>query len=178
MRRHGSAALSEVRLPARSRSIKTASPSETEALGRRLGRLLGPGAFVGLIGELGSGKTVVARGIARGLGYEGTVGSPSFVIVNEYAGRVPVYHIDLYRLASAREVETIDYRELFFGTGVAVVEWAEKGGGYLPGDRLEVSLTISGRSERDIELVSTGPVHGAVLASIDAAPKEREECPS
>ena len=173
MRRHGSAVLSEVRLPARSHSLRTASPSETEGLGRHLGRLLGPGGFVGLIGELGSGKTVVARGIARGLEYDGYVGSPSFVIVNEYAGRVPVYHIDLYRLADAREIETIDYRGLFFGSGVAVVEWAERGGEYLPGDRLEIAMTITGRTSRSIEISSTGPAHGEVLTSFVRVWKER-----
>ncbi|MDQ7859583.1 MAG: tRNA (adenosine(37)-N6)-threonylcarbamoyltransferase complex ATPase subunit type 1 TsaE [Armatimonadota bacterium] len=111
--------------------LATSSPSETEALGRRLGGRLRAGDVVALLGPLGAGKTVLARGIVEGAGARGTVASPSFVIVREYAGPVRVYHADLYRLERPAEVVELGLDELA-AEGILVVEWADRAGGLLP----------------------------------------------
>jgi tRNA threonylcarbamoyladenosine biosynthesis protein TsaE len=137
----------------------TRGPEETLGLGRRLGELLSGGEFIALMGELGSGKTVLAKGIARGLGVvnEDEVTSPSFVLVNEYRGRVPVYHVDLYRLEDPAAVEGIGWEEFVSGPGVTLVEWAEKAETYLPGERIDVHLQWLGEEERKIHLCGRGP---------------------
>jgi tRNA threonylcarbamoyladenosine biosynthesis protein TsaE len=147
--------------------IVTRSPGETDRLGRALGGALPPGGFVALTGELGSGKTVLAQGIAAGSGYRGVASSPTFVIVNEYEGRLPVYHVDLYRVSDPASLEDLGYREIFYGDGVAVVEWADRVPSLLPGDRLDAALEIAATDARRVTLTATGPVHAAALA--DAA---------
>ncbi len=120
--------------------VRTESPQQTFELGRRLGQILLPGDLVCLEGDLGTGKTCLAGGIARGLGVTGYVSSPSFNIVNEYEGRFPVYHIDVYRLEDPAELEEIGYRDYFFGTGVTVVEWADKIKELVPDECLWIRL--------------------------------------
>ncbi|MBM3306802.1 MAG: tRNA (adenosine(37)-N6)-threonylcarbamoyltransferase complex ATPase subunit type 1 TsaE [Candidatus Eisenbacteria bacterium] len=148
-------------------AIVTRSPDETRELGRALGRALPAGGFVGLLGELGSGKTVLAQGIALGLGCSGVVSSPSFVIVNEYAGRVPVIHVDLYRLSDAGPLHELGYRELFYGEGVALVEWADRVPELLPKDRLDVSLELVDAEVRRVTLTATGPAHAPAVEAAD-----------
>jgi tRNA threonylcarbamoyladenosine biosynthesis protein TsaE len=144
--------------------IVTRSPGETGRLGRALGGALTAGGFVALTGELGSGKTVLAQGIAEGLGFRGVASSPTFVIVNEYEGRLPVYHVDLYRVSDPASLEDLGYREIFYGDGVAVVEWADRVPSLLPADRLDAALEIAGADARSVTLTATGPVHAAALA--------------
>jgi len=112
-------------------TLVTHGPEETLALGRRLGRLLGAGDVVALSGPLGSGKTTLTKGLAEGLDVEEPrwVTSPTFVLIHEYPGRVPVYHVDAYRLAGASDAEALGVDELFFGDGVTIVEWADRIGG-------------------------------------------------
>ena len=133
-------------------------PEETLRLGRILGELLSEGSFVALIGELGAGKTVLTKGIARGLGVadDREVTSPSFVLVNEYRGRVPVYHVDLYRLENPSEVEGIGWDEIISGPAVTLVEWADKAEKYLPEERMEIHLEWAGEKERRILLCGKG----------------------
>src|SRR5436853_1049828 len=107
-------------------SIQTRSPEETDAAGARLGETLGPGDVVALTGELGAGKTCFTQGLARGLGVTGRTVSPTFVLVNEYRGRVPVHHVDAYRTGSLTELLDLGIEELLSGDGVTVVEWADK----------------------------------------------------
>jgi tRNA threonylcarbamoyladenosine biosynthesis protein TsaE len=108
--------------------FETHSPSETLILGEKIGRHLGAGDIVFLFGDLGAGKTTLTQGIARGLGVakEEYVRSPSFTLVNEYRGNIPVFHVDLYRIASFRELEDLSLEEVFSDQGVSIVEWAEK----------------------------------------------------
>ncbi len=152
----------------------TVSPEETRALGEILGRLLVPGSVVALYGELGSGKTVLAQGVARGMGFDGYVSSPSFVIVNEYEARLPVFHIDLYRTEGSDPLAGVDYREFWWGEGVAIVEWAERAGELLPEDRLDVTITADDRSKREFEVAATGPSSAVILSALDGAWRERE----
>jgi tRNA threonylcarbamoyladenosine biosynthesis protein TsaE len=141
-------------------SFRTNSPEETRRFGRELGELLRPGDFVGLTGPLGSGKTVVIQGAAVGLGFEGYVTSPTFIIVNEYSGRVPIEHVDLYRITDARELEDIGYREFFFGDGVALVEWADRVPELLPETRLDVAIVIAGEEAREFSVSAHGDTVG------------------
>jgi tRNA threonylcarbamoyladenosine biosynthesis protein TsaE len=117
--------------------VTTASPSATEAFGRRLGARLRAGDVVALVGPLGAGKTVLARGIVEGAGARGGVASPSFVIVREYSGPVRVYHADLYRLEGAAEVAELGLDELA-AEGILIVEWADRAGALLPGPAITV----------------------------------------
>ena len=101
------------------------SPAETEALGERLGKQLRPGAVIAYEGGLGMGKTAFTRGLARGLGCRGRVTSPTFTIVNEYEGRIPLFHFDMYRLSSSDELFDIGWEDYLSRGGVCAVEWSE-----------------------------------------------------
>jgi len=142
----------------------TESPEQTLRLGRLLGEILPPGSFVALVGSLGAGKTLLAKGLARGLGVEDDreVTSPSFVLVNEYRGRIPVYHLDLYRLESYAEVEGIGWDEFLCGPGVVLVEWADKVGAELPEERIEVHLEWVGEESRRLVFSGRG-IRGQAL---------------
>jgi tRNA threonylcarbamoyladenosine biosynthesis protein TsaE len=145
--------------------------SATEALGRRLGGLLWPGAVVALIGPLGAGKTHLARAIALGLGVPDgrVVTSPTFVLVQEYQGRLPVYHLDAYRLRCEQEFAELGVAEYFEGDGVCVVEWADRVPRCLPAEHLRVSLTIAGETSRRADLEARGPRYEALLSSLCGA---------
>ena len=118
------------------------SPAETEAIGAALTERLKPGAVVAFTGDLGAGKTAFVRGLARGLGIEERVTSPTFTIVNEYeGGRLPLFHFDMYRLASAEELFDIGWEDYLNRGGVCAVEWSERVAGALP--RETVTVTIS-----------------------------------
>jgi len=146
--------------------LVTRSPEETRELGSALGGSLLAGCFVALTGDLGSGKTVLVQGIADGLGCAGEVSSPSFVIVNEYRGRVPIYHIDLYRVTDSRSLHDLGYREYFYGDGVTLVEWADRVPDLLPPDRLDVSIELTGAEERRITMLSRGALHSEALRAV------------
>ena len=149
--------------------FRTFSEEETRSLGAELGAELAPGQVVALRGELGSGKTVVVQGAARGLGFVGNVSSPSFVIVNEYVGRFPIYHVDLYRLERASSLEELGHREMFWGDGVALVEWAERAEELLPADRVDVTITITGPGARALEITASGAGSARTVAAVRAA---------
>ena len=126
----------------------------TLALGERIGRLAGAGDLICLWGELGAGKTQLTKGIARGGAIHDTVNSPTFVLMSEYVGRLPLFHVDLDRLAAARDAlagGVIDDRQ---ATGVTVVEWPDRMRELLPAARLDVSIEGTGDDEREISLVA------------------------
>ena len=127
------------------------SPDDTLAIARALGAALRPGDVVGLTGDLGAGKTLFCKGVGEALGIPpDRILSPTFTIVTEHAGPVPLTHIDVYRLAGAREADEIGMRELLSGDGVCLVEWAEKITELLPTDCIQVTFTISGVDRREI----------------------------
>ena len=132
--------------------LKTGSRRETVALGRQLGRLLRGGDVVALSGDLGSGKTTMVKGIATGLGVksESEVKSPTYVLMHQYRGDCPVYHLDLFRLDSSAEVENIGWDDLLSGEGVILIEWAAKISGYLPKDYLEIEIKSAGETSREL----------------------------
>ncbi len=134
------------------------SPADTRALAARLGVHLGPGDVVALTGELGAGKTEFVRGLATGLGVPGeAVASPSFALAYEYQGRFTLVHLDLYRLAEISPEFLPDLEEYLTGPQVTAVEWAERLGGLIPADYLDVVLVITGEQERDITFTGHGP---------------------
>jgi len=134
--------------------ITSNSIEETFSIGSRLAAGLKKGDVVALIGELGAGKTVLTKGIAKGLGVKDVryVNSPTFVIIKEYKGDVPLYHFDLYRLSAPGSLDEICYDEYFYGDGVTVVEWADKIERLLPKKHLEVRLSVAGENKRKIEI--------------------------
>ena len=138
--------------------FRSTSEVQSLELGRQIGERLKSGDVVALWGELGAGKTLFTRGIARGLGVaEGTrITSPTFTIINEYDGRLHLYHLDLYRIGSLDDLETVSWREALFGSGVAVVEWPERLGKVLPEERLDVHLEIVGEETRAIGIHARG----------------------
>jgi tRNA threonylcarbamoyladenosine biosynthesis protein TsaE len=145
------------------------SATDTTALGARLGARLFEGAVVCLHGGLGAGKTCFAQGIARGLGVEGTVASPTFVLVAEYPdARVPLRHADLYRLESEDELRALGIEERIGADGAWVIEWADRFPDAWPPDRLEVTLADHADG-RVLTAVATGPRHTLLLDLFDAS---------
>lgn len=134
----------------RSTTLISHSPEETQALGERLGARLGPGDVVGCVGDLGVGKTCFLQGLARGLGVTSEVTSPTFVLVNQYRGRLPVYHLDAYRTESLTELVDIGVEEMLHGDGVTVVEWADRLRPLLPARTITVAITGLGDEPREI----------------------------
>lgn len=140
------------------------SERQTRNWGKRLGKLLKGGEIIGLSGELGSGKTCFVRGLAEGLvvGKEAWIRSPSFTLINEYNGRLPVYHIDLYRLSSDRELEELNLRDYLFSDGVSVVEWFER----LPTDEVEEFLHVTFAHANGNKRKLTFTAHGSVYEEL------------
>ena len=130
------------------------SVEETIKIGIRLAGKLKKGDVVALIGDLGSGKTILTKGIAEGLGVKNPryVNSPTFVIIKEYKGKMPLYHFDLYRLNRSTALDAESYEEYFYGDGVSVIEWADKIRPLLPKKYIEVKLKVAGESRRKIEI--------------------------
>jgi tRNA threonylcarbamoyladenosine biosynthesis protein TsaE len=120
------------------------SPADTKRIGQSLGRLVRPGDVILVRGEMGSGKTTFIQGLAEGLGISVPVTSPTFTLIHEYPGRLPLYHVDAYRLEKASEIDGLGLEEYFYGTGVTAVEWPENIARWLPDDYLEIHLTRTG----------------------------------
>ena len=134
------------------RTFRSHAPAETQAIGECLGARLQPGAVVACTGELGAGKTCFLQGLARGLGVTGPVTSPTFVLVNQYRGRLPVYHLDAYRAGSLTELVDLGLEEMLHGDGVTVIEWADKLLPLLPARTIHVHLTGLGDEPREITI--------------------------
>lgn len=148
------------------RRLRSADPETTRAIGAALAAAARPGDLVCLRGELGAGKTQLAKGFAAGLGVEATVNSPSFVLMAEYAGRLPLFHLDLYRLADAFDVLAgglIDERQ---ATGATLVEWPERMGEALPGPRLDVTIDGTGDSPREVTIEACTPAYARYLEAL------------
>jgi tRNA threonylcarbamoyladenosine biosynthesis protein TsaE len=149
------------------RTLEIANLAATEAFGARLAACLFPGAVVALTGPLGAGKTHLVRAVARGLGIAdaGQVTSPTFVLIQEYDARLPVYHFDAYRLKTEAEFADLGVYEYFQGSGICLVEWADKVAGCLPQERLTVNIVVTGVETRRFEVEARGPRYEAILAS-------------
>ena len=153
------------------------SEADTEALGRAIGLAAGGGELVGLIGELGAGKTRLVKGIAVGLAVENEaeVRSPTFVLIREHVGRLRLFHADAYRLAGAAELNSLGFDEMLDQNGLVVVEWADHVKEALPADRLSVDLNITAPTSRQIRLIANGPRSQALLERIKAEIAQKSE---
>ena len=143
------------REPIESFTIITHSDRETIALGQKLGTLLEDGDMLALVGELGSGKTWFTKGVALGLGVskDQVITSPSFALLNEYEGRVPFYHMDVYRLGSLSEFLSAGLEEFLHQRGIVAMEWADRWPEILPEKRIDVTFIILDDNRREIKLV-------------------------
>jgi tRNA threonylcarbamoyladenosine biosynthesis protein TsaE len=137
----------------RGMKVKSGSAEETRRFGEWLSQFLEPRDVVGLAGELGAGKTMLVQGIGRGLGVEEQVKSPSFTIVNEYSGTIPLYHVDLYRISSD-DFFKLGLEEYLYGDGVVAIEWADKIQEALPGDKIYIMLKRLNAELRELALTT------------------------
>jgi tRNA threonylcarbamoyladenosine biosynthesis protein TsaE len=140
----------------------------TTAFGRRLAGLLFPGAVVALIGPLGAGKTHLVRAVAEGLGIRDSraVSSPTFVLIQEYDARLPVYHFDAYRLRSPAEFFDLGAHEYFEGRGVCLVEWADRVEPCLPREHLRINIAVTGETSRRLHIEGRGEPYQAVVQGV------------
>lgn len=134
--------------------LTSSSPEETWDFANRLGKKLGAGDVITLEGDLGAGKTTFTKGLANGLDVKRNVNSPTFTIIKEYMGRIPLYHMDVYRLEN--NLEDLGFDEYFEGDGVTVIEWAHIIKEQLPSERLEINLFHNGESKRRIHILPYG----------------------
>lgn len=146
-------------------SFNAANLEQTEAFGRRLGKLLFPGAVVALIGPLGAGKTHLVRAVAEGLDIADSrcVSSPTFVLIQEYDARLPIYHFDAYRLKGPAEFAALGVDEYFAGTGVCLIEWADRVADYLPRELLRIKIHVTGETQRQLEMEAVGAKHAELV---------------
>jgi tRNA threonylcarbamoyladenosine biosynthesis protein TsaE len=151
--------------------VELPSPDATQNFGRRLGELLFPGSVVALIGPLGAGKTHLARAIAEGLQIKDSriVTSPTFVLIQEYDARLPIYHFDTYRLADECAFLDLGVQEYFAGEGVCLIEWADRVERFLPAEYLRVTLEVTGETTRKLTVQGLGPRDEKVLQGLRPA---------
>ena len=138
------------------KEIITRSEQETFDFAKELGASAAQGTIFALNGDLGTGKTIIAKGIAKGLGINEDITSPTFLLMEVYKGRLPLYHFDLYRIENDDEFNELDFEEYWFGEGVSVVEWAERAGGRIPADAVKITLEWVNDTERRIRIEYTG----------------------
>jgi tRNA threonylcarbamoyladenosine biosynthesis protein TsaE len=160
--------MSHDRSQAGSLTIEVASLAETEALGRRLGELLIPNAVVALIGPLGAGKTHFVRAVAEGLAIRNplTVTSPTFVLIQEYPARLPIFHFDAYRLPGSREFLDMGVHEYYEAGGVCLIEWADRVMDALPDERLQIEIEPLDENRRRFRFSANGARYQQLTANI------------
>jgi tRNA threonylcarbamoyladenosine biosynthesis protein TsaE len=148
--------------------FQTKNPSETIRIGKHIGKLLMSGDILALVGELGTGKTQFIKGLATGVGVRKStyLSSPSFTLINEYNGKVPFYHIDLFRLGSEREAEELGLEEYFQSGGITAIEWADKIPSLLPPEILLIHIVYTGKHSRSFEVTGKGRRYEEVVKNI------------
>lgn len=154
----------------RSITIRLKSPTATAAFGRRLGETARPGDIITLGGSLGAGKTTLTQAIGQGLGVPAScyITSPTFSLLHEYPGRLPLYHLDLYRLGDEEELAELGVEEYLYGGGLAVIEWPDRLGTLLPAERLHIELRLESATVRRATVTPFGASWNARLAKIEA----------
>jgi len=159
-------------------TLTSTSPEQTRSIGRALGAAARPGTLVALIGPLGAGKTVFAKGIGQGLGVTSVVNSPTFVLMNEHRGRLAFYHVDAYRLDDPEEALAAGLLDDRQAGGVTVVEWADRLGDWLPDERLDLELRPEGVGDRrTLAWQAFGPQHVQLASASLAAADVRDAGP-
>ncbi|MCB9757400.1 MAG: tRNA (adenosine(37)-N6)-threonylcarbamoyltransferase complex ATPase subunit type 1 TsaE [Candidatus Omnitrophica bacterium] len=151
----------------KSLSITTYTPDQTQMLGECLAAQCKGGEIICLSGNLGSGKTTLVKGMARGLKIdENKVNSPTFVIMNVYEGRVSLYHFDFYRLEDPKEIGGIGYDEFLYGNGIAVIEWSERFGSLMPPEYLAIDLSDEGEQKRILKFTAHGKRYQDLMGAL------------
>ena len=152
------------------------SVEDTQSLAEMLGRLLTGGVVIALIGDLGSGKTAFVQGLARGLQVpaEYYITSPTFTLINEYPGRLPLQHVDLYRIDRPEELDEIGLHDIMRGDGVTVIEWAERILSELPKERIQIHFEMTDDQCRQVKLSATGPIAVPLLKLIAKTVREKK----
>ena len=144
--------------------IASKSFEETLRIGRIIGKTASSGEVIALVGELGTGKTCLTQGIARGLAVPEAypITSPTFTLINEYPGKLDLYHFDIYRLEGVKDLEDMGYEDYFYGEGVTVIEWAERSMPLLPAGTLFVYLAYRGENDRELILTGNNELIGKI----------------
>ncbi|MFH1019794.1 MAG: tRNA (adenosine(37)-N6)-threonylcarbamoyltransferase complex ATPase subunit type 1 TsaE [Pseudomonadota bacterium] len=144
----------------------------TQALGRYLGETARPGEVITLAGSLGAGKTTLTQAIGLGLQVPEScyITSPTFSLLHEYPGRLPLYHLDLYRLGNETEIEDLGLLEYLFGTGLSVIEWPDRLGSLMPEERLHIELSLLNETARLAEITAHGKAWAVKIAALQASP--------
>ena len=144
--------------------LESTSAKKTIDIGKSLGKHLLPGSIICLTGELGAGKTWFIKGLAEGLGIKSKeIHSPTFIIIREHKGRIPLYHIDLYRIGFIDDIRDIGMEEIMYGNGVTAIEWAERISDVLPDERIDISLRWIDEKSRQIDITAFGVKHSKML---------------
>lgn len=144
------------------------NPKDTEKLGYKLGKSLKSGDILCLLGDLGAGKTALTKAIAKGLGIDDYVTSPTFTIINEYNGRLPLYHFDVYRLTSIEELYDLGYEEYFYSNGITIIEWADKIEEILPEDTINIHINRTlNQNEREIIFTGKGKRFNQIIKELN-----------
>ena len=151
------------------------SVQQTTAIGRALGELLEPGDVIALIGQLGAGKTCFTRGVAEGMGANpDVVTSPTFVLINEYQGFIPLYHFDAYRLHNADDMYALGCEEYFSGNGACLVEWADRVEECLPEEHLRIVIEVAGTHRRVIRFDARGERYAELIEKLKKKKKKQK----
>jgi tRNA threonylcarbamoyladenosine biosynthesis protein TsaE len=151
--------------------IQTKSASETIRVGKNIGTRLLPGDVVALVGELGAGKTQFIKGLAAGagMGNPAYISSPSFTLINEYPGKIPFYHVDLFRLEREKEAEELGLEDYFQGGGITAIEWADKIPSLLPEEMLFIHIAYTGKNTRSLEIIGKGKRYQELVSQIQSS---------
>jgi tRNA threonylcarbamoyladenosine biosynthesis protein TsaE len=155
--------------------FEVSDPAGTVAFGRRLADCVFPGSVVALLGPLGAGKTYLVRAVAERLGVteSGLVNSPTFVLIQEYMGRLPIYHLDAYRLRSAADFFDLGVQEYFEGEGVCLVEWADRVEAFLPAEYLRIEIEVAGETARRFTIEPKGTKYIRLVDFLRQTPPEQ-----
>lgn len=149
--------------------IKLSNLEATERFGMEIGSLLKEGDILCLNGDLGAGKTTMTKSIGLGLGVEEYITSPTFTLINEYKGRIPVYHFDVYRLENAHELYDLGFDEYFYGNGVCIIEWADKIEKMIPKDRIVIDIENgNNENERILHISGFGQRYDELIKELGA----------
>lgn len=146
--------------------INISNQKELEKAAEKLGRLVHSGDVICVTGDLGAGKTTFTQALAVGLGVEDYVTSPTFILINEYEGRIPLYHFDVYRINDVSEMEDLGYDEYFYGDGVCVIEWADLIKDILPYNYLWIEIKITGAESRQICFTGTNDYYDKIIKEL------------
>ncbi len=158
-----------------SHKIISSTPKQTQDIGFYIGKIIRPGDILLMIGNLGAGKTCLTQGIARGMGIKEYTSSPSFVLVKEYQGKIPLFHIDLYRIDRIEEISDLGLDDYLYGNGVCVIEWADRAIDFLPAENMLIKITATSKTSRNLEFLPYGKRYIKLLTDLKTLSQKKEK---